>query len=446
MLSRQLGTYIASLRFTDLPPEVVAAVRTAVMDWLGSVVGGSVEEPARITARVVERSGGAPQASLIGFEARSSASGAALVNGTSCHILELDDLHRSSILHAAAPVISAAAAAAEMAGLSGKEFIAAVVAGYETGIRIAEAVTPSHYYYWHTTATCGTFGAAAAAARAIGLDAARTAHALGNAGSQAAGLWEFLRDGAMTKHLHAGKAAMNGLLAALLAREGFTGASAILEGEKGFFRATAPEYETGKVTAGLGREYRLLENSYKIYPSCRHTHSGTDLAIKMAREGLDPETVEAIRIKTYGGALDLVGNAKPSTPYQAKFSYPYCVCHALVHGKLDLDSFDVTWGIEPAVQRLLSRCRVEADPEIEKLYPQRWPAGLEVDLVDGQVLYERTDYPCGDPENPASPEEMQRKFGGLARRVWPKGKIGRVLEMVGRLEDLAQIGDLFNGT
>lgn len=445
MLSQQLGSYIAALNFNDLPSEVVVAARTAVMDWLGSVVGGSTEEPARITARVVRESGGNPQATLIGFDTKTSALGAALVNGASCHILELDDLHRKSILHAAAPVISAAAAASEMAGLSGRDFITAVVAGYETGIRVAEAVTPSHYYYWHTTATCGTFGAAAAASRALGLSAAETAHALGNAGSQAAGLWEFLRDGAMTKHLHAGKAAQNGLLAALLAREGFTGASAILEGEKGFFRATAPEYAVERVTAGLGREYRLLENSYKIYPSCRHTHSGADLAIKLAREGLDPETVEAVRIKTYSGAVDLVGNAKPATSYQAKFSYAYCVCYALVHGKLDLDSFNVAEGIEPAVQQLLSRCRVEADPEIEKLYPSRWPAGLEIDLVGGQILRERTDYPRGDPENPAPPEEMREKFAGLTRRVWPEDKIRRVLEMLGRLEELTQIGGLFTG-
>ncbi len=444
MLSRDIAEFTYGLQFEDLSPAVVEACRTAVTDWFGSVVAGSKEQPALMVAAVVRHAGGNPRATMIGFNEKSSALNAALVNGTSCHILELDDLHRSSILHPAAPIISAAAAAAEDREVGGRDLIAAVVAGYEVGIRIAEAVTPSHYHYWHTTATCGTFGAAAAAAKIISLDLEGIINALGNAGSQAAGLWEFLQDGAMTKHLHPGKAAMNGLLAVLLAEQGFSGAKQILEGDKGFFNATADEFFPERVTAGLRREFRILGNSYKIYPSCRHTHSGVDLALKLVSEGLNPSDIGNIVIKTYRHAQDLAGGTDFETPYKAKFSLPYCVAAALVDKKLDLSSFDFTIPPDPLVVELASRCRVVVDPELEKLYPACWAAIIEVKLKDGRVIEERTDYPRGDPENPASDEEIRDKFVQLTKLVWSSDKVNRTLELLKVLEQLDRVGTLFD--
>ncbi len=444
MLSRDLAEFACGLRFEDLPPEVVNACRTAVTDWLGSVVAGSREEPAVMVASVVRHAGGTPRATMIGFNEKSSALNAALVNGTSCHILELDDLHRSSILHPAAPIISAAVAVAEDREVGGRDLITAVVAGYETGIRIAEAVTPSHYHYWHTTATCGTFGAAVAAASVISLDVEGIINALGNAGSQAAGLWEFLRDGAMTKHLHPGKAAMNGLLSVLLAEQGFTGAEQILEGNKGFFKATAGEYFPERVIDGLQCDYRILGNSYKIYPSCRHTHSAVDLALELVSGGLNPAGVDQIVIKTYRHAQDLVGGPDYETPYRAKFSLPYCVAAAMVDEKLDLHSFDFSRPPDPLVAELASRCRVVIDPELEKLYPANWSAIIEVKMKDGRVVEGRTDYPRGDPENPASDDLIRDKFRQLATLVWSSDKVTRTLELLKSLEQLDRIEHLFD--
>ncbi len=443
MLSAELARYIFDLKYEDLPGEVVYAARIAVMDWLGSVLSGSQEEPAKMAASIIARAGGNPQATLIGFERKSSALNAALLNGLSCHILELDDLHRSSILHPAAPIISAAAAAAEELEKSGTDFITALVAGFEVGIRIAEAVTPSHYYYWHTTATCGTFGAMAAAAKIYNLKPEEIVYALGNAGSQAAGLWEFLEDGAMTKHLHPGKAAMNGLLSVQLAGEGFTGASKILEGKKGFFRATAPQYFTEKVTAGLGREYRILGNSYKIYPSCRHTHGAIDLALKLHADGLEADIIDSITVKTYNNAVDLVGAPDYSTPYKAKFSLPYCVARAFSDGRVDLDSFDFSNPIPEKVKHLTSLCSVGSDRQIEEAYPGKWGATMEIRLKNGTLLSGSTDYPQGDPENPAPFEDMQDKFRKLAVCCWPEGKVEKTLEKLSRLESLRHLGELF---
>ena len=444
MLSRTIADFTVGLCFENLPAAVVEASRTAVTDWLGSVLAGSKELPAVKMADVVRRAGGNEQATLIGFDEKSSALNAALLNGTSCHILELDDLHRSSIFHPAAPIISAAVASAEERGASGHELIAAVVAGFEVGIRIAEAVTPSHYYYWHTTATCGTFGAAIAAAKIYSLTADQVIDALGNAGSQASGLWEFLQDGAMTKHLHPGKAAMNGLLAVQLAEQNFTGAKCILEGEKGFFKATASEYFPDKAVAGLNEDYRILGNSYKIYPSCRHTHSGVDLALQLASEGLKPSDIDRITIRTYAHAKDLVGELKYTTPYKAKFSLPFCLAAALVEGRLDLNSFDFSFPLNPEIIEVGERCSVIADPELEKIYPDCWAAVIEVTLKNGQYIEARTDYPRGDPENPATDEEIKSKFKKLAGLTWPKDKVKRTLDHLEKLEYLEHLGILFD--
>ena len=443
MISDKLASFIKEVKYDNLPEEVREAAKAAIMDWLGSTVAGSREAPAGMVAAIVRRAGGSPAASLIGLEEKSSALNAALLNGVAGHILELDDLHRSSILHPGAPIISAAAAAVEEVGAGGRELITAVVAGFEVGIRIAEAVTPSHYYYWHTTGTCGTFGAAAAACRVYGLEEDEIVNALGNAGSQAAGLWEFLSDGAMTKHLHPGKAAMNGLLAAQLAGEGFTGASRILEGEKGFFRATAEEYFPEKATAGLGREYRITGNSYKIYPSCRHTHPGVDLILKLKAEGLDPSAVETILFKTYRHAVNLVGGNDYSTPYKAKFCLPYCAAKALIDGRLDLDSFDFSEAHDALLEQLAGAVTVQFDPGVEEAYPLCWGTAVEVNLKEGRTLTAETDYPKGDPENPASAAEMRDKFLYLAGLCWPEKRAHRVLEMLLGLENLEQTGDLF---
>ncbi len=406
------------------------------MDWLGSALGGSRQEAARLVVSLIREEGGNFQSTVIGFNEKTAVSRAALANGASSHILELDDLHKGSILHPAAPIISAAAAISEMERSGGKDLITAVVAGYEVGIRIAEAITPSHYYYWHTTGTCGTFGAAAAAASIVSLSVEETVHALGNAGSQAAGLWEFLKDGAMTKHLHSGKAAMNGIIAVQLARKGFTGAKKILEGEKGFFKATATEIMAEKAIQGLGEEYRILDNSYKIYPSCGHTHGAVDLAIKLAGEGLQPADIARIKVKTYGAAKDLVGNSDPTSPYEAKFSLPFCLSSALVYKKLILESFRPEALNDPLIRALIDRCQVEEDAQITARYPAKWPIQLEIILNNGRVLLEETDYPRGDPENPASEEDLRMKFQSLAALVLNDSGVQEVLNKLESLEDI----------
>ncbi len=445
MLSWKLAEFIEGVRYEELPPETIRLARLAFLDWLGSAIRGGREKPAVLALRVLGAQGGSPQATLLPAGEKTSALNAALGNGIASHILELDDVHRGSIVHAGAVVMPAALAAVEMLHANGRKLIEAIVVGYEVAIRIGEAVSPSHYYYWHNTGTCGTFGACAAAGKLLGLDPEQMVWALGNAGTQAAGLWEFLRDGAMSKHLHPGKAAQNGLLAALLAKEGFTGATAILEGQKGFCRAMAPEFNQAPITDSLGKPpYRIEGNSFKIHSSCRHTHPAIDIVLDLcARHRLSPAQVAAIEVRTYGTALDITSNPEPATIYAAKFSLPFCVALALAQGSCGLEDFSEANLGNPEIRDLLGRVRLAVDAHLDALHPAKWPAAVTLTLTSGEVYQGRTDFPLGDPENPADAEMLMAKFRRLASQVWPEPEVEALLAGVLSLEKLENVAELF---
>lgn len=251
-LTEQLAAALAPVTPDVLDAATLATARRFVLDWLASALAGTATDAGRILIAEGETRGAGP-ASVLGLAAGRDPETAALVNGGLSHIVEMDDLDRASVVHPGTVVIPAALAAAETIGADGRAFLTAVVVGYEAALRVGAAVGRSHYAYFHNTATCGVFGAAAAVGSLHGLDAEALTWAFGNAGSIAGGLWQFNRDGAMTKHLHAGRAAANGLLAARLAARGFTGARAILEGPQGFFAAMSRDADPARVVAGLDR-------------------------------------------------------------------------------------------------------------------------------------------------------------------------------------------------
>lgn len=346
---------------------------------------------------------------------------AALVNGGLSHIVEMDDLDRGSVLHPGTVVIPAALAVAQRERKSGQQFLQAIVLGYEIAIRIGEAVGRTHYQYFHNTATCGVFGAAVAAAYLMDLSEAQIVWALGSAGTMSAGLWEFNADGAMSKHLHAGRAAQIGVLAADLARRGFTGTRKILEGERGFFAATSRDANPAKVLDGLDPEmttWKIAGVSIKPHASCRHTHSAIDAALEIrvgaglapAHDGQPRGLPLRIEIETYRAALDLCDNARPTTPYQAKFSLQYCVASALVRGHAGLSDFTPERIADPAIAQLMARTSVHHSSLFEQMYPRQWPSNVTVAFADGRVLSQTINTPKGDPENPLSERELADKF------------------------------------
>jgi 2-methylcitrate dehydratase PrpD len=445
LLSGRLADFIKDICLENLPPAAVRAAKLAFLDWLGSVAAGGQREPSQKVLAVLRNQGGTPQATLLATGEKTSCLNAAMGNGLASHIVELDDVHRAAIIHAGAAVIPAALAAAEMTGAGGHQLLEAIVAGYEVAIRIGEAVTPSHYYFWHTTGTCGTFGAAAAAGKLLGLSREEMVWALGTAGTQAAGLWEFLLDGSMSKHLHPGKAAQNGVLAALLAREGFTGAASIIEGERGFCRATAPAYDLAKISEGLGSSpYKIEENSFKIHASCRHTHPSVDVVLQLAaRHSTGPSDVADLTIRTYGTALSITANHQPDTVYAAKFSLPFCVALALVHGSCGLTDFTPEALADPDIRKLMSVVSLVQDAGLNALHPARWPAVVEITTNTGRVYCGRTDFPRGDPENPVTVDELIQKFYTLSEDIWGKPGAAALAEAILNLEHAENMATFF---
>jgi len=441
-LTERLSTFLVVTKSTDFPPSVVDDAKYYTLDWLGSAIAGTVTEPGRMLlahARVQAGQG----ATVIGLGEQRNADLAALTNGGLSHIVEMDDLDRASVVHPAAPIIPAALAVAERERASGLDFLTAMVLGYEVAIRIGEAVGKTHYRIWHNTATCGVFGATAAAGWLLGLSEQQMTWALGNAGTMSAGLWEFNADGAMSKHLHAGRAASSGVLAADLAWQGFTGARHILEGERGFFIATSQDAEPERVVEGLKHgmgTYKISGVSIKPHASCRHTHPAIDAALALRRQpGFALDQIAQVQVETYQAALDFTGNPQPITPYAARFSLYYCVACALWRGSAGLGDFPPQAIVDKDVRHLMSKVSLVHSPELEARYPREWPVRVTVTLADGRALTRAVDAPKGDPENPLSWEEMENKFRMMMAGTDYQGQAEALMERVRRLDEVEQV-------
>jgi 2-methylcitrate dehydratase PrpD len=368
-----------------------------VLDTLACAIGSLRSEPARILDAV------APMAS--GDVARR-----AFHLGGLSHIIEMDDLHRDSVTHPGCVVIPAAWAVAQARDIGGHAFLDAVLAGYEACCRIGMSVGREHYRVWHNTSTCGPFGSAMAVAELIGLSDEQAVWALGNAGTQSSGLWQFLETGAMSKHLHTARAAESGVLAALLAAEGFSGPPEILEGEKGFYAGLCPDPDPSAVTAGPERDWELTRTSIKPWPCCRHTHPTIDAALALHAE-LDGAPIATIEVGTYRAALDVCDRPDPQDPYSAKFSLQHCVAIALDEGAVGLDSFDADARARAAATR--ARVTTGLNGEIDRAYPGAWGTEVTVTTRDGRRLAALRRDAKGDPGNPVNAEDMVKKARAL---------------------------------
>ena len=413
-LSEQLAQYIVDVRFDDIPQDVVQFTKLCIVDYYSSLLKGQEAEPVRMMEQVAQVLGGEKQATAV-TGLKTSITNAAFINGGASHVIELDDIHKASIVHAATVIMPSAIAIAEWKNLSGKQLIEAIIVGYEVAFRVGETVTPSHYYYFHNTATCGTFGAAAAVAKLLGLSKEQIVQAFGSAGTQAAGLWEFIEDGAMSKQLHPGKAAMNGILSAMLAQQGFTGAKAILEGRRGFFEAMSEQYDVTRMTEKLGQQYKITENAFKVHASCRHTHAAMDLAVelhkKVEKNGI--EFIKSVEVGAYQVALDITDAKNPQTIYAAKFSMQFCVALALLTGEGGFDAFNGDTLQDPGIRKLMEKLVVSVDEEINSQYPQEWGAKIQIHWQDGSSNVVQSRFPKGDPEKALTEQDFINKFNSL---------------------------------
>jgi len=445
-ISQKLAQFLCTLRYEDLSDSLVYQTKAFFLDWVGSAIAGLSQPPTQMMLSLAGDMKGDEEATIIPNNSRHLPLVAALVNGASSHVMEMDDLHRQSIFHPAAPILPAVFAAGEKEHVSGCDLALGIVAGYETGIRAALAAGKTHYEYWHTTATCGTFGAAAGAAKVLALDSEPFVWALGSAGTQSSGLWEFLTEGAMSKQLHPGKSSMNGLLAALLAQKGFTGSSRIFEGKKGFLNATSDDYDLSVLTDGLGETFHTARNSLKYYASCGHTHSAIEAALGAWRGvNADLGAIRSITVYIYQEALDLLEEVEARTPYLAKFNLPFCVATALNFGHVDLDDFKAERLTDSQILRLMGTISVKVDPELTRLYPKKWPSRVEIELRNGKRHSGYCEYPKGDLENPISEKELIEKFNKLSGDSITKDERNRIIDLALNLEKVADVTSIFQG-
>ncbi|WP_140636291.1 MmgE/PrpD family protein [Methylibium rhizosphaerae] len=420
--TRTLAVFAANVRFENIPAEVIARAEDLFADWLGSALAGKGARPVE-TIEAFARTMGPPDggAEVLISRRRTSPLFAAMVNAAASHFAEQDDVHNGSVFHPAAVVFPPALAVAQALGRSGSELLAAVVAGYEVGIRVGEFLGRSHYKVFHTTGTAGTLAAAAAVGHLLRLDADRMQHAFGSAGTQAAGLWEFLRDAADSKQLHTAHAATAGLAAAYLAQDGFTGARRILEGPQGLAAGMSSDADAAKLVDRLGTRWALAETSFKFHASCRHTHPAADaLQRVLADHALAAGDVERVTAHVHQGAIDVLGPVvDPQTVHQAKFSMGTVLALIALRGAAGIGEFEAHWR-DRDVLAWRNKVAMSLDDEVDAAYPARWIGKVSVLTRDGRTLHARVDEPKGDPGNTLSRDELRAKalrlaaFGGGA--------------------------------
>lgn len=414
--SRQLAEFIAHLRYEDLPPEVVSRTEELLLDWFGSALAGKGARPVESIARFARRmAAGAGRAQVVINRERLSPYLAAMVNAAASHFIEQDDVHNASVFHPAAVVFPAVLAVAEDLGSSGREIITASVAGYEVGIRIGEFLGRDHYTIFHTTGTVGTIAAAAAVAHLLRLDTTQCLDALGSAGTQAAGLWEFLRDAADSKQLHTAHAAGAGLMAAYLAKDGFKGAQHILEGPQGMAAGMTAQRFDDKLCAGLGSRWATLEVSFKFHASCRHTHPAADALLEvMTTHQLQASDIQSIDALVHQGALDVLGPVTdPRTVHQAKFSMGTVLGLIATRGAASVVDFEEA-AFSDEVIAIRNCVQMHLDEAVDAAYPERWIGKVVVHTRDGRALSAQVLEPKGDPGNTLSRAELEHKVHTLA--------------------------------
>jgi 2-methylcitrate dehydratase PrpD len=431
-----VAEFVAKSAFEDCPEAAVAAARRAIIDCLGVMLAGASEPAARIVQKIAQAEGGAPLATIAGTGRRTGAVWAALCNGTAAHALDFDDTNFVMLGHPSAPVLAAALAAGELALADGAALLHAFLLGFEVETTLAAVINPPHYERgWHATCTLGTLGAAAAAARLLGLDAAGIATALAVAASQSSGLKENF--GTMTKPFHAGHAARSGVLAALMAREGWSASDQALEGPQGFFAVLGAGARTMDPLEALGAPWNILTSgvAVKPYPSCACTHSIIDGALELRRaHKLAAADIEAVTVGVNAIVPRILIHSAPRTGLEAKFSAEFSAAAALCDGRVGISTFSDDKTRDPGVRALMPRVSVRVDADIPGDAERHMWTRLTVRLRDGRTVgIEPREVP-GHPSRPLTDEALRDKFEECARLALPPDRVDSVRQMLETLE------------
>ena len=431
------------------PQEALDAAAAAVRDTVGVILAGAIEPAARMVQSIAADEGRGDSA-VIGTSLRTGAGMAAMANGVAAHALDYDDMCFVSLAHPSCALMPAALAACEIAGAPGRTLLEGYVVGFELECRLGKAMNPRHYHDrgWHCTSTIGTVGAAAAAARVLGLTPAETAHALGIAASSACGLKENL--GSMVKPLHAGMAARNGVMAAQLAQRGYRASELSLDGPQGFLAAMDAQHrDLTLAVAQLDTFWDILTTgiTVKLYPSCAATHPPLDVLLDLRHAGeLDAHDIESIDIQVDSMTPRLLIYDRPATGLEGKFSMPFCAAAAVIDGHVGISTFDVARIQSPEIQALMPKVKMRANAGFDTTPPLSHTT-VTVRRLDGRVLERSSNGARGYPARPASDAQLSAKFSECARRVLPAAvadEAWAMLSAIERVEQMSVLTDLLS--
>jgi 2-methylcitrate dehydratase PrpD len=436
-VTQTLARYLVAARFEDLPEAARKEAARSLLNWMGVAVGGSHHEAVEIALATVSPFSGPAQAGIFGRKERLDIMNAVLLNGISSHVFDFDDTDLATAVHPSAPVIPVLLALAEFRKASGPDFINAMVLGIEAECRIARAVTPTMQDVgWHATGSVGAFGAAVAAGRLLGLDETRMCHAIGLAATQPVGLREMF--GSMTKSFHPGRAAQNGLLAALLAEKGYTSSLKGIEAKRGWANvlSTARDYDV--ITGGLGAHYEISRNSYKPFACGLVVHPVIDGCIQLRDENkLTAGMIDRIDLAIHPIVLELTSNRTPHTGLEGKFSVYYAAAIGIVAGRAGEAQFSDARVRDAAVVGLRDLVETAVDPSLTQDQ-----ARVTIKLKDGRVLERFIAHAVGSVENPMSDAQLDAKFADLALGILSDDRARHLMDLCRNAEHLDDAGDI----
>jgi len=436
--TERIAQYLAEVSYESIPPKIVKELKSLLFDYFGVALRGMATESGRIAAQFSKDLGEKEEATIMGFGYRVSAPSAAFSNAILSHSIELDDVDGEAYFHFGPPIISAALAMAERERSSGKALITAVAAGCDLMARLSSAMNPSlRDRGFHTTSTCGVFGAVAASSKLLSLDRNKIVHALGLAGAQSGGLMEFYGT-SMQKRFNPGPAARAGVISALLAERGFTGAETILEGDRGFFRAYSDHFDPGKLSEGLGKDFPV-SIEYKPYSCARPIHNAIDAALELRQKhGIDPSKICRITVYRDPRWADFHKIKKPRTYHEAQVSLPYSVAVSFAEGKAFLQEYSDEMLHDPLVQKLSEMVEIQTMNGL----PREVSCRIQIELEDGSKYGTQVDYPKGSIQNPMTLAERREKFRNLSSDILNEAERKKVEETVFEIEKMTDVSGL----
>ena len=443
--TKQLAAFINKTEFHQLPHDVVQQSKLLILDTLGCATGGYTlaSKPVSWILELVKSQGctGPSTCFVDGF--KTSSAFAALANGAMIHTVDFDDTHMGSIAHLGSSLVATTFALGEQLRSKGTEIITAYILGFEVAGRIGRSVMPSHYKYWHPTATLGLFASAVAAAKLFGLDAEQIEVVIGHAGDQAGGLRYGIEKGDFSKTLHPGFAAMKGILLASLVKLGSDGPRGILEYPSGFCKAYSAEPKLELISAGLGSSYEVLQDSIKSFPTIQCSHTAIEATIKlMNQHGLLADDIDEVHIVQSETVKGQGCNYSPDTPLAARLSIPYCVALAITEQLVTIDQFSLEKLKDSKIRNMMSRITIEQDPNLNLKYPETITSFVHIRVKNGETFYGSAIYPKGDPRNRMTSQEVQDKFKTLAAKTFSDTRVEVIIKAVERLEKTADISEV----